>query len=35
MNFKPELILVDLGGNDIARSNLPVNELAAELLLHL
>lgn len=35
VNIKPELILVDLGGNDIARSDLPVNELAAELLLHL
>lgn len=35
VNFKPELLIVDLGGNDVARSSCPVNELAAELLLHL
>lgn len=35
VDFKPKLIIVDLGDNDVACSSCPVAELAAELLLHL
>lgn len=34
VNFKLELIIVDLGGKELAHSTCSVNELAAELLLH-
>lgn len=35
ISFRPELIIVDIGGNDVARPMAPIDEIVAELLLHL
>lgn len=35
VGFQPELIIVDLGGYDVACPSAPIDEIAAELLVHL